>query len=333
MIQHIPWLKNKILQKEDVLSREDDLHKWSRVEVYKAYPDVQTLIRDSKYKTVFCDKTFAVHKVDVNLNNGKISFKSPLIGEEVLNNTVYGEYFQAPSGHAAVIVLGHWNSDKASYNRLARAYQKAGLSALRLSLPYHDERRPADQKIASGFLSSDINRTERSIIQAVCEVRSAVTWLSEKGYEKIGITGASLGSMIALLASCHDTRINAMVGYLLAADFPNVVWRGTATQHIRAGFGSDLSLQDLSDLWSCINPVNYLELLQRDNFFMHVGWARFDTVCPVDLTQKMLSDFKKLNIRHNSVAYSCGHNTLALSPFIQMAGLRGIYEMKKRLFL
>src|SRR5205823_8391267 len=38
----------------------------------------------------------------------------------------------------AVVVLPHWNSDAISHNALCRAFNWFGISALRLSMPYHD---------------------------------------------------------------------------------------------------------------------------------------------------------------------------------------------------
>src|SRR5690242_11792700 len=61
------------------------------------------------------------------------------------NNTAYATYF--PHEHnrnAAVVVLPHWNAKAGTYFDLCRFFNKVGLSSLRLTLPYHEERMPPE---------------------------------------------------------------------------------------------------------------------------------------------------------------------------------------------
>ena len=54
-------------------------------------------------------------------------------------------YFRDPSPRGrkrAVLVLPQWNSDEQGHVGLCRLMNRFGLTALRLSLPYHDARKP-----------------------------------------------------------------------------------------------------------------------------------------------------------------------------------------------
>lgn len=325
-------LKNSILKKEDQMAREDDLHKWATVDQWKAYPNLEELAIWSKEQTQNPELFFEAHlPQDVKRNGTQIQFQSPIETRTKENNQVYGDFFEAKKSKSAVVILGHWNANKTTYNRLAKIYSLSGISALRLSLPYHDERRPNTMPIASGLMSSDLNLTVESIRQAVIEARMSIKWLKQQGYTRIGVVGASLGSAIALLTSCHEPEVEAMVGYLTAASIADIVWQGSATQHLKVAFEKDFDVKTLRDVWSCVNPGSYLPRLARPHFSMHVGWARFDTICPTQQTKRMLVQLKKLNVPVESYSYSCGHNTLAISPFIQASGLRGIDFMRKKL--
>ncbi len=44
----------------------------------------------------------------------------------------------------AIIVMPQWNADAFSHNALCTLFNRFGISALRLSKPYHDIRRPAE---------------------------------------------------------------------------------------------------------------------------------------------------------------------------------------------
>jgi pimeloyl-ACP methyl ester carboxylesterase len=325
-------LKKALLAKEAKLATSDDLFKFSKIEKWQASPDLISLQKWSVEQTKKSSSFYEAPKTKVILKNGILKFKSPIISPYTENNTAYAQYFKSSKpSKSAVIILGHWNSEKKTYNQLANFYRLGGISAVRLSLPYHDERRPTDMPIATPMLSADLNQTIESMQQATLETKILVNWLEIKGYKKIGIVGASLGSSVALLAAAHDKRIKATVLYLSAADTAELIWRSTATEHLRKSFDTSLSLEDLSQAWSCISPANYLHQLARKDFAAHLAWGRFDSVCPVDLTQRMLTQLRKHNVPITDVSYPCGHNTLGIAPFIHMAGLQGLAFMQKRL--
>ncbi|MFZ4715465.1 MAG: RcgR family putative quorum lactone hydrolase [Bacteriovoracaceae bacterium] len=328
-LQH--YLKQRILQKEEKMAMEDDLFKYALKSPMVANPSLSELINWSKDQHQYSDQFFSHHgKNPVQLNRGRITFLSEVETDFSKNNLVTGDYFKTKS-KSAVLILGHWNSSKETYNKLAKIYSRNGLSALRISLPYHDERRPLEMPIASGFMSSDLNRTIESFRQSVLDSRVAIKWLKEQGYEKIGIVGASLGSAVALLVSAQEKEISAMVGYLTAADIADTLWNGTATQYLKESLESDMSLDHLQKAWFCVNPINYLQNLSRPGFTLQVSWAEYDTICPPRLTQEMLARLEKHSVKVESFSYKCGHNTLAITPFIQLSGLRGIKFMRKKL--
>src|SRR6476660_4840905 len=95
------------------------------------------------------------------LSDGNVlTFPSALETPHPENNTVYCRYFRARSQAAvrdprsavrnphaaipAVLVLPQWNADPGGHVGLCRLLAWSGLSALRLSLPYHDERMPPE---------------------------------------------------------------------------------------------------------------------------------------------------------------------------------------------
>src|ERR1700730_11967801 len=127
------------------------------------------------------------------------------------NNPVSCRYFPASSGEtasrkrrAAVLVLPQWNSDAGGHVGLCKILAWSGLSALRLALPYHDERMPPELQHLHQCVSSNVARTVQVCRQAVLEARRAIGWLARQGDERIGILGTSLGSCLALLTTAHE---------------------------------------------------------------------------------------------------------------------------------
>src|SRR5262245_9944431 len=77
-------------------------------------------------------------------------FPSALTTPHASNNTVYARFFRArvrnglTASRATVLVLPQWNAEAGGHVGLSRLLAWNGLSALRLSLPYHDQRMPPE---------------------------------------------------------------------------------------------------------------------------------------------------------------------------------------------
>ena len=104
-----------------------------------------------------------------------LTFPSALETPQRENNTVYCRLFPArgsgfasersrsrPSRpRAAVLVLPQWNADPGGHVGLSRLLAMNGISALRLSMPYHDQRMPPELHASTVGLRSP--RTDSSI--------------------------------------------------------------------------------------------------------------------------------------------------------------------------
>ena len=134
-----------------------------------------------------------------------------------------------------MLVLPQWNSDASGHVGLCKILEWSGLSALRLALPYHDQRMPPELQRADYIVSSNVVRTVQVCRQAVLDARRAIHWLARQGYERIGILGTSLGSCLALLTTAHEPLIRAEALNHISPYFADVVWRGLSTQHVRQG--------------------------------------------------------------------------------------------------
>ena len=103
---------------------------------------------------------------------GTLRFQSALVTPHPTNNTVVARWFPGTGGRA-VVVLPQWNADPEGHIGLSRLLARAGVSALRLSLPYHDERMPPELTRADYIVSSNIARTVQVCRQAVLDARRA----------------------------------------------------------------------------------------------------------------------------------------------------------------
>jgi hypothetical protein len=258
---------------------------------------------------------------------GTLRFESAVATPHPENNTVVGRWFPAAGelplgarkgrGRAAV-VMSQWNADAEGHIGLAKLLARFGISALRLSLPYHDTRMPPELTRADYIVSSNIVRTVQVCRQAVLDARRAVAWLSAQGFERIGILGTSLGSCLAMLTSAHEPRIRAQALNHVSPWFADVVWRGLSTRHVRQGLEGHIDLDRLRTMWRPISPFEYLDRV-RDTKTLLV-YAKYDLTFPVDLSETLVAEFRARRLPHEVFALRCGHYSTGAAPFKYVDG-------------
>jgi dienelactone hydrolase len=245
-----------------------------------------------------------------------LTFPSALTTRHRENNTVYCRLFRAgkPRGsRAAVLVLPQWNADRDGHVGLCRLLARNGMTALRLSLPYHDQRMPPELHRADYIVSANVARTVQVCRQAVLDARRAIRWLVREGYERIGILGTSLGSCLALLTTAHEPIVRAQALNHISPYFADVVWHGLSTRHVRDGLEGHIELASLRALWKPISPRWYLDRV-RDRKTLLV-YARYDLTFPVDLSEDLVREFRERGIPHEVAVLGCGHYSSGKAPF------------------
>jgi len=220
----------------------------------------------------------------------------------------------------AVVVLPQWNSDADGHVGLCRLLARFGISALRLTLPYHEQRMPPELTRADYIVSSNVVRTLEVCRQAVVDARRAVMWLHREGYERIGILGTSLGSCLAMLTAAHEPLVRAQALNHISPFFADVVWRGLSTRHVRAGLDGHITLEALRELWRPISPQQYLDRLHRRSTSTLLVYARYDLTFPVDLSRALVGEFRQRGIPHQLAVLPCGHYSTGSAPFKYMDG-------------
>jgi hypothetical protein len=252
---------------------------------------------------------------DYRLDGMHLTFSTPLPTIYPENNTVHGRLFPVNSGGRIVLVLPQWNSDAQGHMSLCRMLNLFGLSALRLSLPYHDLRMPEDLERADYMLSPNLGRTLQAIRQAVVDSRAVLDWLESQGYTKFGILGTSIGSCVALIANAHDPRLRLSVQNHISTYFADVVWRGISTRHVRAVLEGNIQLEELRDIWMPISPKAYFKKLAGTGKNTMLVHALYDHTFPPNLSLEVLEDFRELGLPHSTFTLRCGHYTSGVFPF------------------
>jgi hypothetical protein len=259
---------------------------------------------------------------DYRLEGGRLTFTSPAPSLDPENDTVHARWFPAPNDQGrALIVLPQWNSDSEGHIGLAKLLNKFSVSALRMTMSYHAERKPTGIARADYHCSANVGRTIHACRQSVIDARACIDWLEQRGYQRIGILGTSLGSCIAFIAAAHDPRVRTGIFNHVSMYFSDVVWTGLSTQNVRQGFSGHVTQDELRRYWSVISPASYLTRLKGRDLRSLLIWARYDTTFLPVYSKQVLETFRAFNLPHKVFTLPCGHYTTGQPPFNLIDGL------------
>jgi len=234
-----------------------------------------------------------------------VRFPSPIITPDRENNTVHAEYFQprVSGKRPAVVVLHILGADFALSRYLAARLAQRGVGALFVKLPYYGERRPpgGDKR----FLSADMERSLLAMRQGVCDVRRAAAWLAgrpEVDRERIGVTGISLGGIVASLAVAMDPEIHQGVFLLAGGDLGQILWEmPEAAKYRTLWLNSGRTRADFNALTAPFDPLTYAPRLVGKRILMMAG--NVDEVIPPSSAKALWERAGRPPIRW----LDCGH--------------------------
>lgn len=247
-----------------------------------------------------------------------LRFTSPVKSGFPENDVANARWFPAENSKRAMIVLPQWNSDAISHNAFGRLFNMMGISMLRLSMPYHDIRMPAELSRADYACSSNMGRTITAARQGIIDIRCCVDWLEQQGYSEFGVLGTSLGSCYAFIASAHDSRLKVNVFNHASTYFGDVVWTGHSTRHIRAGVEEVLDQDQLRNALLGISPMVYFDKFQRWQKRSLMIYTRYDQTFLPEFSEIIAAEFKRRKTDTKVVCLPCGHYTLGETPYKYM---------------
>ncbi len=261
-----------------------------------------------------------------------LRFTSPERTPHPENDVVNARWYPAPEHKdpsrpkQAIVVLPQWNSDGFSHNSLCTIFNRMGVSALRLSMPYHDIRRPAELERSDYAVSANVGRTLMACRQAVIDIRCCIDWLQEQGYEHFGVLGTSLGSCYAYLASSHDKRIRVNAFNHASTAFGDVAWAGQSTRHIKQALEqAGLTQERVRELWAAISPCYYYPKMAGEEAAGHLKkillvYATYDLTFPRQYSLEVVKSFREYGLNFEPRVLPCGHYTTGETPYKYIDG-------------
>jgi hypothetical protein len=289
--------------------REPDPHAW--------------LTGFARYTVEHSDAWYATEPAsDYAVHDDVLTFTSAIESPWAENNLVHAQIFEGQRHGPAVVVLAQWNSKWHEQQNVCRWLQSLGITAVKMSLPYHDRRAVPDFPRADHLIGPNIGLTLQANRQAVLDTRRTLRWLEQQGYERIGILGTSIGSCLAFLTLCHEPALKAAAFLHVSTYFADVVATGLTTSNVWQCIAPYLTVDELRALWAPISPRPYIPRLRGTQHKLLAIAARFDPTFPFELTEELVAAVREEHVPMETLYLPCGHYSLGVAPFSHIAGFR-----------
>lgn len=295
-------------------------------------PDPGTYVRNYAESAVenSRDWLYTTAATDYRLDAANtLTFTSAIESPWTENNTVFARLWpakrgwkppiKAPKG-CALLVLPNWNAKWRGQDGLCEWISRFGITALKMSLPYHNRRMASGHERADQICGPNIGLTLQANRQAVLDARRCLRWLEQQGYTRIGILGTSLGSCIGYITLMHDAAVRAGGFFHFSTYYADVVSRGMTTNHVWEGLRDHVSVDELREYWAPISPMPYVQRgmgVDRRSFLVY---GKYDPTMLPELSRQMLDTLRRHGARPRSMELHCGHYSLELPPFSYVAG-------------
>ncbi|HUJ29988.1 MAG TPA: hypothetical protein VLY23_01810 [Candidatus Acidoferrum sp.] len=269
------------------------------------------------------DEWFAVTPAaDYALNDGVLTFTSQIASPWPENNRVHGQFFRARSTGPAVVVLAQWNARWEEQQDICRWLNRLGITAVKLSLPYHDRRAIPGHPRGDHLVGPNVGLTLQANRQAVLDARRTLLWLASQGYDRLGIVGTSVGSSIAFVTMCHEPALRAGAFLHVATYFGEVVANGLTTMNVWESLQTKVSHDELRRYWAPVSPFPYIGKLHGSGKKILAISGRYDPTFWLEFTNAFLREVQRDGLRIETLSLPCGHYSLGVAPFKYAVGYR-----------
>lgn len=261
-----------------------------------------------------------------------LTFTSSLVSPWPENNKVHAQLFPAKSKTSpAVLVLPNWNAKWHGQRGLCEWLQRIGITALKLSLPYHDRRMAKGHERADQVCGPNIGLTLQANRQAVQDAKNCLRWLEQQGHRNVGILGTSIGSSVGYITLMHDPAVKAGGFFHFSTYYADVISRGMTTNHVWEGLRNHVTVDELREYWAPISPIPFVEKgmgADRTSLLVH---GKYDPTMLPELSREMLDSLRRHGGSPRSVELHCGHYSLELAPFSYIAGYKMLTFLRSTL--
>jgi hypothetical protein len=158
-----------------------------------------------------------------------------------------------------------------------RLHQELGLNLIFPCLPLHG---PRGAKAMSGgeLLQPDYLGVLHTFTQAVWDIRRSIAWVRERGGERVGLYGLSLGGYTSALVAGLERDLSCIIAGIPAVDFPSLARANEPWLFRRYSDEFAIDWEVIRSITHVVSPLAFAPLLPVERRFIFAGVA--DRVAP-----------------------------------------------------
>lgn len=219
-----------------------------------------------------------------------VTYPSPVTTPFAINNTVTAYLFlpPTPGPHPAMLVM----HERLPVNlgdefTLCEAIARSQIAAFLIIQPYSVNRRPNPGVPQAELLSGNVTQMVGALRQCVLDSRRGIDWLSRRpdiDPARLGISGISLGAVLAPLIAGVDRRLKVMLLLDGGGEVAQIIWHsplltGLRPELDRRGYNEKSVTAALAPVepahWLAgWDPKNALLVNGRYDVFLKPPWAK-----------------------------------------------------------
>ena len=214
---------------------------------------------------------------------------------------------------------------------MCRWLNKLGITAVKMSLPYHDRRAIPGHPRADHLVGPNLGLTMQAGRQSVVDARRTLRWLEQQGYDRLGIVGTSIGSCIGFITLCHEPALRAGAFLHVSTYFGDVVAHGLTTSNVWESIEPhDFPRRACGAIGRpsapCRTSASFAEARRKCWASARATTRRFRR----NLRRSFSTAVRVGTPHFKGIWLPCGHYSLGVAPFSQIAGLRFGRFLKRR---
>ena len=258
-------------------------------------------------KPLFPKIYFEEKNIKGDYKNGKLKFLSEIEnGDSNIQSIFHYNIFNKDKNINVILIHG-WKSNLDRLNNIfSESFMNKGYNIYNYVLPFHMERSSKDSPYEC-FLSSNVNRTLKSVKQSISDIRALISYIKESHDGKIIIIGLSLSGVVSNLLAQVEENIDLIISLFYANNLAFTAFETDAGKYIKKellknNFNSSL----LNENWSIINPSLGKPIIDLNKILLVSG--RHDKYVLNRDTEKLWENWGK----PKRIILECGHSGIKL---------------------
>ena len=212
---------------------------------------------------------------------------------------------------------------------LRMLHERLGLNVVLPVLPLHGERTTARFSGAE-VMGPDYVQMVHLFSQATWDVRRVLSWVRERGAQKVGLYGISMGAYVSSLVAAFEDDLEALAVSIPMVDFATSAQDNMPWVMQRYDEALELEWELLRELTHVVSPLNFTPRLPKNRRFIYAGIA--DRIVRPPQPRALWRHWGEPEIEWFSGGHVLGIFDRGLEPFLEQAlrqsGL--VYRKRKR---